>query len=777
MSSCSASEIAEKKRIALSKLQAKKSQLLANANGGRPAPTTPTGAAQQQVCNGSHGNPNQPQAKSPLNFYRSPPAAVQGKISRAGPSTSDNKSSSFLNALKAIKQTSARELSRSAAHPYQRPNGGDKEFRSRPMLSLAPDKDKQLPVAPVFRNSITCNLYMISANRFAAHTSGYHEKLVDVFKNMPTRGYDSKSRIWNFDLVDYQALQLHAADLKPSVHVNGVPKKVLDLCQQPPVVLERSVLASIEPKLADKLMPFQQDGVCFAIAQKGRIMICDEMGLGKTYQALAVADYFKDDWPLLVCTTASTRDSWAKHIVELLPKVPVHYVQVLNNNQQYVGEARVLITSYNMMEKHMDKLLQRKYGFIIFDESHTLKNSKAKCTAVAKKLTDQAKRVVLLSGTPALSRPLELFTQVQLVDGKFMNFMEFTTRYCDGKQSTFGWDASGQSNLEELKVMLTLKYMLRRTKTEVLPQLADKNRETVVLDPSLVWTNEETKDSLNAFSRELKTSKGKASEEILLRFYARTAEVKTRAVCAYVKTLLKENKKFIIFAHHRVMMDAISDCLAQMKVNYIRIDGQTRSDLRADFVDTFQKKSSCKVALLSLKACNSGITLTAAEIIVFAELDWNPSTLAQAESRAHRIGQTKEVICRYLMATNTADDTIWNMLKNKQEVLSKVGIFAENLQKATHTAAPTSVSVTLLYFLLLTKINPTLKSHKIEEFFSPAKSSLVNSDRGTIRQFLSPAPSETKNNVEEKPKNALLMSDMAAFFDDDEDEALLDLDI
>lgn len=66
-------------------------------------------------------------------------------------------------------------------------------------------------------------------------------------------------------------------------------------------------------------------------------------------------------------------------------------------------------------------------------------------------------------------------------------------------------------------------------------------------------------------------------------------------------------------------------------------------------------------------------------------------TLAQAESRAHRIGQTKEVICRYLMASNTADDTIWNMLKNKQEVLSKVGIFAENLQKATHTAAPTMV--------------------------------------------------------------------------------------
>lgn len=155
-------------------------------------------------------------------------------------------------------------------------------------------------------------------------------------------------------------------------------------------------------------------------------MICDEMGLGKTYQALAVADYFKDDWPLLICTTASTRDSWARHITELLPSLAVHYIQVLANNQTYVGNAKVLIASYNMMERNMDKLLQRQFGIVIYDESHTLKNSKAKCTVVAKRLAEKAKRVILLSGTPALSRPLELFTQLQLVDSRFMNFMEFS---------------------------------------------------------------------------------------------------------------------------------------------------------------------------------------------------------------------------------------------------------------------------------------------------------------------------------------------------------------
>ncbi|EDW04242.1 SWI/SNF-related matrix-associated actin-dependent regulator of chromatin subfamily A-like protein 1 [Drosophila grimshawi] len=735
MSVCTSAEIAEKRRIALAKLQAKTKQGPPTNSNAKPAS-------------------NILSAKPAANFYKSPPenttkaAAISNNNNN---NNSNNKSSAFLNALKAIKSTSARELSRQSTHPYQRPKSS---------LKLSPEKLEQ-PVdngalAPVFTKSINCRTYMISARRFAIEPSGYHAKLIEVFKNIPSKSYDSQTRIWNFELEDYQLLQQHVGDLKPQVLLGTIPKKVIKLCQQPAKSLERSVLASIDEKLAEKLMPFQKEGVCFAIAQQGRVMICDEMGLGKTYQALAVADYFREDWPLLVCTTASTRDTWARHITELLPSVPVHCVQVLANNQ-YLQDAKVLIASYNMMERSIDKLLQRKFGFVIYDESHTLKNGKAKCTAVAKRLADQAKRVILLSGTPALSRPLELFTQLQLIDGRFMTFMEFTSRYCDGKQTQFGWDANGQSNLEELKVILTLKYMLRRTKAEVLPQLAEKNRETVVLDPALVWTNDDAKSTCNQFNTALQNAKGKSREEVLLRFYARTAEVKTRAVCAYLKTLVKEQPKFIIFAHHRVMMDAISDCLRELKVQFVRIDGRTVSDVRADYVDTFQKKSSCKAAVLSLKACNSGITLTAAELIVFAELDWNPSTLAQAESRAHRIGQTKPVICRYLMAHQTADDIIWNMLKSKQEVLSKVGIFGDNLQQATHTAAPTT-------------------SRKIEQYFSPVKST-----SGTIEQYCLPVKALTTSNSNmEKPTGSEVDSaqDIAAFFkDDDDDEAFMELNI
>lgn len=133
------------------------------------------------------------------------------------------------------------------------------------------------------------------------------------------------------------------------------------------------------------------------------------------------------------------------------------------------------------------------------------------------------------------------------------------------------------------------------------------------------------KESLNTVSKHLQTCKAAEREQILLRFYAQTAEVKIKAVCAYLKQQIKEPKKFIVFAHHRIMMDAISNCLSKLKVKYVRIDGSTRKQDRGEFIDTFQKKPSCKVAVLSLGACNSGITLTAAELIIFAELTWNPS--------------------------------------------------------------------------------------------------------------------------------------------------------
>lgn len=94
-----------------------------------------------------------------------------------------------------------------------------------------------------------------------------------------------------------------------NVTIGQIPKFVLNLINKPIMKneMEAACLSAIEPTLVNSLLPFQKEGVCFGISKQGRCMIADEMGLGKTYQALAIADFYREEWPLLVCTTAGTR--------------------------------------------------------------------------------------------------------------------------------------------------------------------------------------------------------------------------------------------------------------------------------------------------------------------------------------------------------------------------------------------------------------------------------------------------------------------------------------
>lgn len=292
------------------------------------------------------------------------------------------------------------------------------------------------------------------------------------------------------------------------------------------------------------------------------------------------------------------------------------------------------------------------------------------------KLGKIARRVILVSGTPALSRPLELFPQLSILDNTFSKFKEFTLRYCEGVQSNYGWNANGCSNLTELNVILKKKFMIRRIKSEVQAELGEKMREIVKLEN--LDLNVNSQKNMSEFASQFQRSSGKDMERILILWYKSTAEIKAKAVCLYVEKLLKEKVKFLLFAHHRVMMDAVSSCLDRIGVSYMRIDGQTKSEIRTINVNRFQENEECRVAVLSLGACNSGITLTAASMVVFAELYWNPSIINQAEARAHRIGQTQTVRVVFLLAPKTADDQIWYKLKEKQKTLEKVGLCEKN---------------------------------------------------------------------------------------------------
>lgn len=237
-------------------------------------------------------------------------------------------------------------------------------------------------------------------------------------------------------------------------------------------------------------------------------------------------------------------------------------------------------------------------------------------------MSEVASQVILLSGTPALSRPLELYSQILAIDPyTFRNFFDFGIRYCDGKKDRFGWNYSGSSNLEELELYLKKKIMIRRLKTEVMTQLPGKVRKLIVLNPSMVKTISKQLKSLKA---ELEVQKGAEKHSTLLSYYAMTGLAKLNAVCEYIEDKLESTDKFLVFAHHTNVMNGICDLLDKRNFEYIRIDGSVSSEERQNLCKKFQNKNTCRVAVLSLKAANAGITLTEAQLVIFAELYWNP---------------------------------------------------------------------------------------------------------------------------------------------------------
>ncbi|KJH44692.1 helicase protein [Dictyocaulus viviparus] len=395
----------------------------------------------------------------------------------------------------------------------------------------------------------------------------------------------------------------------------------------------------MDPSLIEKLFPFQKAGVTFGIERGGRILLADEMGLGKSVQALALARYYKSEWPLLIICPSSVKTAWR------------------------------------------------------MDESHMLKDGKAKRTQVAYSLSKRASRVILLSGTPALSRPAELFSQIRLVNDKlFPNFQDFAVRYCDGKQGRFCFEAKGCTNSEELNAILSKRVMIRRLKSQVLTELPDKRREVVYLSGDKIDSRmdslQKARKTFEA-NRQLHAGNAKDPKECLLEYFSLTGIVKADAVCSHILENYfypdAPKRKVLIFAHHQIVLDSVQVEVQKRNLRSIRIDGQTLSKDRGNLCQEFQENPDVMVAILSLSAAGVGITLTAASVVVFAELHWNPGTLLQAEDRAHRVGQKDSVFVQYLIAKNTADDIIWPLVQRKLDVLGQVNLSNETFRHANQT--------------------------------------------------------------------------------------------
>jgi hypothetical protein len=310
------------------------------------------------------------------------------------------------------------------------------------------------------------------------------------------------------------------------------------------------------------------------------------------------------------------------------------------------------------------------FKFVVVDESHMIKCRTSLRTKELLQIIKQATRVLLLSGTPALARPLELYTQIEAVEpGLFKSFSAFTSRYCAPKWTPFGMDFNGASNLDELHGILR-PIMVRRLKAEVLSELPSKRRQRIQLDVDRTAVSACT--SLREELQTVDADDRLHRQRLLTEMYKETSVAKEGAASEYIENLMLGGCKFLVFGHHLAMLDALQAAAVKNQVKFIRIDGSVSSAERLRRVTEFQTDDTVRVAILGLMAAGVGITLTAASTVVFAELHWTPGVLVQAEDRAHRIGQKASVNIHYLVAPGTIDDIIWSSVSHKVEVVSKM---------------------------------------------------------------------------------------------------------
>ena len=477
------------------------------------------------------------------------------------------------------------------------------------------------------------------------------------------------------------------------------------------------------------LLPYQRAGVAYAMGRK-RTLLAEECGLGKTIEALGVVNVDPEVRSVLVVCPASltlnwlyearrwlvpgSRPAWSFHVVQpgKPPPPDASFVIVADSRvggRASAGEASVF-----------KALIERRWGCLVVDEAHRFKSEDAARSqavmgieARPRKgieglpgLVDRADRVLMLTGTPLLNRPAEMWTLLRALDPVvWASRWPFYKRYCDahkekighGKYARFVWNIAGSSNLEELQRKLRSRSMIRRLKSDVLPELPDRRYQLVVLPADglrdavegerTLWLLHEPE--LAALEAQCAAAGAAGDREAYDRAVGRLA-VRQKAAFAEMSAarhrlavakiplcvdhvlgaLESGARPLVVFAHHHDVVDGIRDALAAAGWSSAEITGRTPIEDRQAAVEAFQA-GKLDALVGSIGAMGVGYTLTAAWLAVFCEFSYVPADMAQAGDRLHRISQRSSVLLQHLVVDGSLDARAAKILVAKQEAADR----------------------------------------------------------------------------------------------------------
>jgi SWI/SNF-related matrix-associated actin-dependent regulator 1 of chromatin subfamily A len=345
-----------------------------------------------------------------------------------------------------------------------------------------------------------------------------------------------------------------------------------------------------------------------------------------------------------------------------------------------------------------------EWDLIILDECHKIKGKSAIRTHAILGEREHGKvivppvvapRRVAMSGSPMVNdKPAEIWPTANFLwPDSFPSFHVFGMRYCGGKRGTWGWRMDGHSNEVELNARLRLLGMIARPKSITHVDVPKKQRQIIEFEAhELEGLVAAEKSKLGFIDSDIQTLRAKVTAATVFDDEAgwRSAmkELKTKLdlsedarkiariplaraklphVIKYVQDQLLERDKCVIFCWHKEIADALEAAFP----GSAKIHSDVPTDERQPIIDRFQNDPSCRVIIGTIGALGTGTTLTAANLVVFAELHWVPGDMLQAEARCHRKTQTREVDIKYLIVEGSVDATMAERLITKMEVIER----------------------------------------------------------------------------------------------------------
>lgn len=523
----------------------------------------------------------------------------------------------------------------------------------------------------------------------------YMPHLVEAVKEIPGRRFDGERKCWIAPVTSLKEVEAFAR--RYGFRWANAPQRQEVVGEIPPMPdLQKEIDLALTP------FPYQKQGIAYALLHK-RCIVGDQPGLGKTGQAIATI-VGAEAFPCLIICPATLKENWRRE-VEMWTGGK-HRATILSDGNKRTfhqffkaGLADFCITNYESLKKFfVDSInvpegkrlilphikfkqdVVNSFRSVIIDESHRCKNGAAQQTKFCMGICRGKEYALLLTGTPIVNRPKDLIPQLHIMDmlPRFGGYKTFVDRYCGGPKQA--------SNLRELNYKLRTTCFYQREKKDVLKDLPDKMRQTVLCDISNRKEYNQAETDLIQYLRKYRDAddekiaramRGQAMVMInILRQIS--ARGKIDSVKEFINDLLESGEKVILF----VSLHEIVLVLKKFYPKAVTVTGLDSKDARQAAVDSFQRNPDTKLIICSIKAAGVGLTLTASSRVAFVEFPWTYADCCQCEDRAHRIGQKDSVTCYYFLGQNTIDEKVYQIIQTKKDIANKATGITEEIDES-----------------------------------------------------------------------------------------------